>query len=86
MPILAVAFHEQLAGRKLRELYASPQAGAETKQSVIFCTKCLTEFAAVLMDRNDGQNTNRLENLATAIREDCINGIHRDEYVLNAEE
>jgi hypothetical protein len=84
MPIHAVAFHEQLAGRKLREFYASPQAGTQTKQSIISCSKCLTEFAAILIDHNDEHNTNHLENLATAIKEDCISGIHRDEYVLNA--
>jgi hypothetical protein len=86
MSIVAVAFHEQLAGRKLREFYASAQAGTRTKQSIICCSKCLTEFASVLIDYSDERNTNHLEILAAEIKEDCINGIHRDEYELNAAE
>jgi hypothetical protein len=42
MSIVAVAFHEQLAGRKLREFYASTQAGARTKIA-------LTEYTATSM-------------------------------------
>jgi hypothetical protein len=84
MCIVAVAFHQHLKAQKLREFYASPQIGTQTKQTIIFCSKCLTEFAAVLMDHKDERNTNHLENLAVSIKKDCINGIHRDEYVLNA--
>jgi hypothetical protein len=84
MSIVAVAFHQHLKTQKLKEFYASPQVGPRTKHSSIFCSRCLTEFVAVLMDYNDRHNANHLENLAAAIKEDCISRIHRDEYVLNA--
>lgn len=83
MPIVALAFHEQLAMEKLNRYFASAAAaGGESRPMT--CPKCSLEFAVVLVNRADNKNADYLEELRTMIETDCINGLHRDEYALSS--
>ena len=83
MPIVALAFHEHLALEKLNRYFESAEsAGGETRPTT--CSKCSLEFAIVLVNRVDERNADYLEELRTLIENDCINGLHRDEYALSS--
>ena len=83
MPTVALAFHEQVAMEKLdRYFAAAPAAGGETRPTS--CSKCSLVFAIVFVNRTDKNNGQYADDLRKLIEEDCINGFHRDEYVLNA--
>jgi hypothetical protein len=80
--IVALAFHEHIAMEKLNRYFTSAAtAGGETRPTN--CSKCSLGFAVVLVNREDKNNRKHLENLRTLIEEDCIAGLHRDEYTLN---
>ena len=81
MPIVALAFHENIAMDRLDRYFAQP-AGGETRP--IVCSRCSLGFALVLVNRDDKNNWHYADELLALIEEDCINGLHRDEYVLNA--
>jgi hypothetical protein len=81
MPIVALAFHEQLAIEKLDRYFASAEAaGGESR--AMNCGKCELAFAVVLVNRSDRKNPQYIEDLQTLIEQDCIAGLHRDEYSL----
>jgi hypothetical protein len=83
MPIVALAFHEGVALEKLNSYFA---AGNRKSQSrTLSCTKCSLTFAVVLVNQEDRNNEEYLEDLLVAIEDDCINGLHREEYVLSVE-
>jgi hypothetical protein len=83
MPIVALAFHEHLALERLNRYFESATtAGGESRPTT--CSKCSLEFAIVLVNRADKKNLEYLEELRTMIESDCINGLHRDEYVLSS--
>jgi hypothetical protein len=81
MPIVAIAFHEQLAMERLNNYFAAAEAaGGESR--AINCQKCSLVFAIVLVNRADKRNPQFIEDLRTLIESDCIGGLHRDEYSL----
>jgi hypothetical protein len=81
MPIVALAFHEQLAMDKLNNYFAAAEAaGGESRATS--CSKCSLAFAIVLVNRADKRNPKYIEDLRTLIEEDCNGGIHREEYSL----
>ncbi len=59
-------------------------AGAETRAAK--CSRCSLAFAVILVNRADPKNLRYLEDIRTLIEEDCINGMHRDEYGLSVGE
>jgi hypothetical protein len=82
MPIVAFAFHEQVAIEKLDSYFASAAAaGGETR--AIQCSKCSLTFAVILVKREDEKNAQYVEDIRHLIEEDCINSLHRDEYSLS---
>jgi hypothetical protein len=81
MPIVALAFHEHVAMDKLNRYFESAAtAGGETRP--INCSKCSLGFAVILVNREDKSNSKHIEDLRKLIEEDCIAGLHKDEYVL----
>jgi shikimate 5-dehydrogenase len=82
MPIVALAFHEHIAMEKLNNYFASSGAGGESRATK--CSKCSLAFAVVLVNRTDNKNQRYLDDLRELIDDDCINGLHRDEYTLVA--
>lgn len=83
MPVVALAFHEQLAIEKLNEYFRSPEASARSESRAVDCKNCALTFAVVLVNRNDKRNAKYLDLLKRSIEADCIGGLHRDEYELN---
>jgi hypothetical protein len=84
MPIVALAFHEHLAMDKLNQYFtAASAAGGESR--AISCPKCSLAFAVVLVNREDARNDKYILDLRTLIKDDCIGGLHRDEYTLTVE-
>ena len=83
MPIVALAFHENVAMEKLDRYFAA--AGAAGGEShAINCSKCSLAFAVVLVNRGDKRNLTYIEDLRTLIEKDCVSGYHRGEYTLSA--
>jgi hypothetical protein len=83
MPIVALAFHEHMATEKLNRYFATNAAGGESRG--ISCPDCSLAFAVVLVNREDTRNEKHILDLRTLIKEDCIGGLHRDEYTLAVE-
>jgi len=80
MPIVALAFHEQIAMEKLNQYFSAHEAAGESR--AINCPRCSLGFAMVLVDRENKNNAKYIEDLQVQIGDDCINGLHRDEYTL----
>ena len=79
MPIVAIAFREELAQERLERYFDSFQpAGGCVK-----CPQCRLSFTVIFVNRADRKNADYPDRLAAVIGEDCIHGLHRDEYVLN---
>ena len=78
--IVALAFHEQIAMEKLDQYFAAHEAAGESR--AINCPKCSLGFAVVLVNRENKNNLQYIKDLRALIGEDCINGLHRDEYTL----
>lgn len=85
MPVIALAFHEQVAMEKVNEYYRSPRASARSETRAITCKSCSLTFAVVLINRDDKRNAIYLQDLKNSIESDCIGGLHQDEYTLNVE-
>jgi hypothetical protein len=81
MPIVAYAFHEQLAMERLNSYFAADEA-ANSETRPTYCPKCSLRFGLLLVNRADDKNPGYIEDLRTQIGEDCINTLHRDEYTL----
>jgi hypothetical protein len=82
MPIVALAFHEQLARDRLERYFDSVQP-AGGSAGCVSCPKCGVAFSIIYVNRVDEKNPEYSEKMRSLIGEDCINGIHRDEYVLS---
>jgi hypothetical protein len=83
MSIRAIAFHESLAVEKLEDLFISPESRALAETCAVTCSKCKLGFAAVLVAKGHPQNADYIARLGAMIEEDCINGMHQGEYVLD---
>jgi hypothetical protein len=83
MGIVALAFHEQIAMEQLNNYFASRGGGSESHATT--CSKCSLAFAVVLVNRADSHNLKYIDDLRNVIEDDCINGLHKDEYTLSVE-
>jgi hypothetical protein len=82
MPIVAIAFHETLAHEKMKEFFANARvAGAEA--GVTNCPNCSQGFALIFLKPADASKEKYRISFRQLIGDDCINGIHRDEYPLD---
>jgi hypothetical protein len=72
MPVAARAFRKL---EKLRELYRSPEASAQSATRALGCNKCGYRFAVVFTYSGDRRNTSY----------DCAGGIHQDGYQLSVD-
>ena len=82
MPIVAIAFHGTIAISKLKAHYESPAASMANESRTVFCPNCSLTFVAVIVNGADPHKEEQLDNLRKIIEEDCINGLHQEEYVL----
>jgi hypothetical protein len=82
MPIVALAFHEELAKERLERYFDSVRTSGGAS-GCVKCAKCGVSFAIILVNRADKDNAQYPEQLRALIEEDCISGLHRDEYVLS---
>jgi hypothetical protein len=80
--IRAIAFHTSLALEKLHEYFADESAQFSAVSIGTKCEKCGLSFAIVLPMKNDPKNQEYTNELNEMIAEDCINGMHQEEYVL----
>jgi hypothetical protein len=80
MPVVAIAFHDSVAQEKLHELFATDEIVARSITKTLTCPKCKVLFAVVLPQKEDPRNDWFVDALQVIICEDCINGIHKEEY------
>jgi hypothetical protein len=78
--IKAIAFHESLAIEKLNEYFASDES-QEGEIQEITCVRCNLAFRIVVAVKADPRNTEYVGHLKSIIANDCIGGLHQDEYV-----
>jgi hypothetical protein len=83
MSIRAIAFHESLALEKLEDFFTSPESHTLAETQALACSKCNLTFAAVLVASGHPKNPGYIARLNAMIEEDCINGMHQGEYVLD---
>jgi hypothetical protein len=79
MPVLAVAFHQDIAPERLHAYFADPEATMRSGE----CSKCGLVFGIVLTQKFDPRNNESLLALCQLIAKDCHAGTHEDQYVLN---
>lgn len=82
MSIRAIAFHEAIAMEKMDEYFHSPESELQSETQAGKCVQCNLAFAIVLVVKSDPRNPEYIARLNSMIADDCINGIHKDEYVL----
>jgi hypothetical protein len=82
MPRLAVAYHASTALEKLHEHFDGAQADRIAISAGTKCGSCGLMFVIVLMGKTDPRNEEYLFRLDLLIRDDCRNGQHQQEYVL----
>jgi hypothetical protein len=80
MSIKAIAFHEAIAVEKMDEYFQASELQSETQPGR--CVKCDLAFVIVLSVKSDPRNPEYVGHLNSVIADDCINGLHKDEYVL----
>jgi hypothetical protein len=83
MPIRAIAYHESIAMERL-EKYFDGESGSLSDSTSTKCDRCDIAFAVVLPARDHPDNARYVLDLTRLIAEDCRNGMHREEYVLEA--
>jgi hypothetical protein len=83
MGISAIAYHESVAMERL-EKYFDGETGSLSDSTSTKCHRCETVFAVVLPARGHPDNARYVRDLTRLISEDCINGMHQDEYVLGS--
>jgi hypothetical protein len=86
MSIKAIAFHEAIAMGKMDEYFHSPESEVQSETQAGKCVKCNLAFAIVLTVKSDPRNPEYVGALNSMIADDCINGLHKDEYVLEETE
>jgi hypothetical protein len=80
--MLAAAYHESIALRKLKQHFDGPEAKLIAITAGTRCEKCGLTFAVVLSASKDGRNNEYLTRLDHLIKDDCRNGQHQQQYVL----
>jgi hypothetical protein len=83
MPVLAVAFHQDVALERLHAYFANPERQRLATTQSGECTKCGLAFAIVLTQKSDPRNNESITALGQLIASNCDVGSHEDEYVLD---
>jgi hypothetical protein len=78
MSTRAIAFHEGVATEEIDGHESDPLTRTRPGK----CVKCNLAFAIVLAVKTDPRNPEYVGHLNAIIADDCINGLHRDRYVL----
>jgi hypothetical protein len=86
MSIRAIAFHEAIAMEKMDEYFHSPESELQSETQAGKCVKCNLAFAIVLTVKGHPRNPEYVGHLNSMIADDCINGVHKDEYLLEETE
>jgi hypothetical protein len=85
MAICAIAYHESVAMERL-EKYFDGESGSLSGSTSRKCDRCEIVFAVVLPARDHPDNARYVRDLTRLISEDCINGMHQEEYVLESKD
>ncbi len=85
MPLRAAAFHEAISRARLDELFRSERNQLFAGTTAGHCAKCGAQFAVFFPTDNDPENLNYLETIKQRISDDCNEGRHVAEILLNAE-
>jgi hypothetical protein len=83
MAIRAIAYHESVAMEKLDEYFKSSTAQRSASTRAAKCDNCDLTFAIILIGANDNLNLVYIDQLQAIITEDCVSGLHQDEYILD---
>jgi hypothetical protein len=86
MSIKAIAFHESFAIAKLHKYFASAESLEQSDTKDGTCYRCNLAFAIVLVAKSDPRNTEYIGHLKSIIADDCVGGLHQDEYILREPE
>jgi hypothetical protein len=82
MPVLAVAFHPDVALERLHEYFSASDAQSCAGMGSGECARCGLMFAVVIPRRSDPRSEESVTALCKLITEDCHAGCHENEYVL----
>jgi hypothetical protein len=83
MRMRAIAYHESVAVERLQR-YFGKQGASLAGTAATKCENCNLNFAILLPSRDHPDNPRYILQSTRAVSEDCINGMHQDEHVLNA--
>jgi hypothetical protein len=83
MAIRAIAYHESVAMERL-EKYFDGESGSLAGSTSTKCDGCDIIFAVVLPARDHPDNARYVRDITRLISEDCINGMHKEEYILES--
>jgi hypothetical protein len=83
MALRAIAYHESVAMERL-EKYFDGESGSLSGSTSMKCDRCDIVFAVVLPARDHPDNARYVSDVSGLISEDCINGMHQEEYVLES--
>jgi hypothetical protein len=83
MSVRAIAFHEAIAVEKMDEYFRSSESELQSDTQPGKCVRCDLAFAIVLAVKSDLRNPEYVGHLNAMIADDCINGLHKDQYVLH---
>jgi hypothetical protein len=83
MGIRALAYHESVAMERL-EKYFDGESESLSGSTSTKCDRCEVVFAVVLPARDHPDNVRHVMDLKRLISDDCINGLHQEEYVLES--
>ena len=84
MPILAMAFHEEISVNRLDELFSSEWNQLFAGTTAAHCAQCGARFAVFFPNSDDRDNVEYLTLVGGRISEDCQAGTHNREIVLKA--
>jgi hypothetical protein len=83
MPTRAIAYHPRVARQKLRMYFLNEAADGITSKNGIRCTNCGLTFPVVFPIRDELGNTAYHKRLKQLISDNCKNGNHKDEYIID---
>jgi hypothetical protein len=82
MPIRAIAYHPAIVTKKLRTYFLTAMDEVSVGEG-IRCPKCGLTFAVVFPIRDDLGNDAYRKRLKVLVVDDCKEGKHNDEYVID---
>lgn len=83
MPLRPAAFHDSISRARLDELFRSERNQLFAGTTAGHCSKCGAQFSVFFPADNDPENLNYLTTIEQRISDDCNDGVHTPEILLN---